>query len=365
MKSFAIQALAISLFIYGCNTRAANVETQNVREIPVFKIQSKDTIVHQHYVADIQAVKNVEIRSRVTGFLESIHTEEGSFVKKGQLIFKLSNQELANNLNKAKAALQSAEAAAKLAELEANRVNMLVERKVIVPSELEIAYARLADAKAKVEEARANLSDAQTKIEYLSIRSPFTGWVDRFPIKPGSLIDEGTLLTTLSDVTEVFAYYNISENEYLQQFRTMSDKINGKTEATLILSDGSTYAHKGVVEAKEAEFSETTGTIAFRAKFPNPDGMLKHGASGKVQLTTRLQNKILIPQKAVMEIQDRSFVFLVDSNNTVRMQTIYPVLRMDDFLIIEGGVEEGDVIVYEGVQLVRDGHTISPKYIQH
>lgn len=363
MKQNLFITAFISLFIYGCNTQAADVQPKQPREIPVIKIAESDTIFHQHYVADIQAVKNVEIRSRVTGYLEKINVEEGSVVQKGQLIFQLSNQELTNNLNKARAALQGAKAAARIAELEVKRVQLLVDKEVIVKSELELAQARLADAEARVQEAKANIADAETRIGYLSIRAPFTGLVDRFPIKPGSLISEGTLLTTLSDNSEVYAYFNVSENEYLQHFRTMSERLNGRSEAALVLSDGTKYEYTGLIETKESEFSENTGTIAFRARFPNPDKMLKHGASGKVQLTTNLKNKLIVSQKSVMEIQDKSFVYLLDSNETIKMRTVQPVLRLGDYLVVEGNIQAGDIIVYEGLQSIRDGNKISPRFI--
>ena len=327
----------------------------------MIQLQRIDTSLHQHYVADIQAVKNVEIRARVNGFLEKIYVDEGKPVKKGQLLFQISNKEFSNELNKAKANVASARAAARIAELEMERVKVLVDKKVIAKSELDLAKARVSDAEANVAEALASIAEANNKIGYTSIRSPFSGVIDRIPLKIGSLIDDGSLLTTISDNSDMYAYFHVSENEYLQYQKTMSGKFKEDKVAALILSDGSRYPLEGRIETQEAEFSDNTGSIAFRAKFPNPKSILKHGASGKIQLVTDLDAKLLVPQKAVLEIQDKSFVFVVARDSTVKMKSFIPQLRIAEHYVVKEGLNPGDQIVYEGVQNIRDGSRVSPK----
>ncbi len=362
MRTNWLSVILLSVVLYGCTSTASEQLKDELKELPVLELKETDTLVHQNYVADIQSVRNVEVRARTNGFLEKIFVEEGSFVQKGQLLFELSNQELTNTLDKARAALASARAAARIAEVEVDRVKVLVDKEVIVRSELEMAEARLADAQARVQEALASIRDAEIRISYLKVKAPFSGLVDRFPIKPGSLIADGTLLTTLSDNTEVLAYFAVSENEYLQHFRDLRKRLNGQTKATLILSNGTDYPYPGVIDTKESEFSENTGTLAFRARFPNPDNLLKHGASGKVQLITKLNSKILIPQKSVLEIQDKSFVFVLDTANTIHMKSFVPTLKVADLVVAESGLNEGDVIVYEGIQNIRDGIRIVPVF---
>lgn len=361
MRLYWKTAVAASLFIAGCASNATENETPAVTEVPVIKLAQTDTAFHLDYVADIQAVKNVEIRAKTNGFLEKIYVDEGSTVRKGQVLFQLSNQELYNELNKAKASVQSARAAAKIASLEMERVKVLVEKKVIAKSELDLAAARLDDANARIAQATAEVADVQTRISYLSIRSPFNGVIDRIPMKSGSLITDGTLLTTISDHNQMYAYFNVSENEYLQHKKATSERLKANGAAALVLSDGTPYPHKGLIETQEAEFSDNTGSIAFRAKFPNPEAMLKHGSSGKVQLITNLEQKLLVPQKAVLEIQDKSFVFVVGADNTVKMKSFTPNLRIADFFVVEDGLQPGDVIVYEGVQNIRDGAPVKPR----
>jgi membrane fusion protein (multidrug efflux system) len=356
--------LAASLFIAGCASKASENEngTASATEVPVIKLKEIDTSFHLDYVADIQSVKNVEIRARVEGFLDRIYVDEGSTVRKGQRLFQISNRELLNELNKAKASVQSAKAAARITELEMERVKTLVEKKVIAKSELELAQARVDDAKAKIVQAEAEVADAETKISYLSVRSPFNGVIDRIPMKTGSLVGNGSLLTTLSDNHQMYAYFNVSENEYLQHKKATSERLKANGAASLVLSDGTRYPHNGFIETQEAEFSENTGSIAFRAKFPNPEAMLKHGASGKVQLLTNLHQKLLVPQKAVLEIQDKSFVFVLGPDYRVKMKSFTPDLRIADYLVVDDGLNPGDVIVYEGVQNIRDGATVKPRF---
>lgn len=353
-------AILLAAILTGCATKEEKKDAISITEVPVIQLQSADTSLNQYYVADIQAVKNVEIRARVNGFLEKIYVDEGRPVKKGQLLFKITNNEFTNDLNKAKATVASARAAERIAQLEMERVKVLVDKKVIVHSELDLAEARVADARAKVDEALAAMADAETKIKYLYVRSPFNGFIDRIPMKMGSVVDDGTLLTTLSDNHQMYAYFNVSENEYLEYQKTM--RFQQDKSATLILSDGTTYPYAGNIETQESEFSDNTGSIAFRAKFPNPHSVLKHGASGKVQLVTNLADKLLVPQKAVLEIQDKSFVFVVGADSTVKMQSFTPQLRIAEYYVVKSGLQPGDNIVYEGVQNIRDGSQIKPRF---
>lgn len=354
-------AILYAIILTGCASKAENTKKTEIIEVPVIQLQHTDTSLHQNYVADVQAVKNVEIRARVNGILEKIYVDEGKPVRKGQLLFQISNREFTNDLNKAKANVASAKAAARIAELEMERVKVLVDKKVIVKSELDLANARVADAVAKVAEAQTAIADAQTKISYLAVRSPFNGVIDRIPMKMGSLVDDGTLLTTISDNGEMYAYFNVSENEYLQHQKSSNGKFREDKAAELILSDGTRYPFKGKIETHEAEFSDNTGSIAFRARFPNPNNMLRHGSSGKVHLVTKLDDKLLVPQKSVLEIQDKSFVFVVGGDNKVKMQSFTPQMRISEYYVVEAGLNSGDKIVYEGIQNIRDGAQIIPR----
>ncbi len=346
----------------GCSSYGAQEAKQDTLQLPVLTLSGKDTVLQTAYVADIQAVKNVEIRARVKGFLEAIYVDEGKVVKKGQLLFKINDDEYKTLFSKAHAALQNAEAAARATQLEVERVQLLVDKHVVVPSELEVAKARLAADKANIEEARSAVTSAENHLSYTSVRAPFDGLIDRIPLKPGSLIDEGTLLTSLSDISAMFAYFSFPENEYLQYQRTKElSQQKSSDSVKLVLADGSNYPYHGRIETVEAEIEQTTGSIDFRARFPNPKQLLRHGATAKLYISTRADSVLLVPQRSVFDIQDKSYVYLVGPDNKLRMQSFVPLTRFSHYYIVKQGLHPADRILYEGAQNVRDGMIIKPR----
>jgi membrane fusion protein (multidrug efflux system) len=253
--------IGLGMFSAGCSTQSQDSATANdsIRTIPVAELQPQKTKLHREYVGDIHAVQNVEIYARVKGYLEQVYVDEGKEVKKGQVLFRINNEEYESSLAKAKAYLQSAVAEAKGAELELRRVKLLVEKNVISKTEAEVAEAKLAAANAKIEEAKSEKSTAALHLAQTQIRAPFDGVVDRLPYKTGSLINEGTLLTTLSDTKHVFAYFNVSENEYLEYKKARGAASNQNAVVELELADGSYFKHKGTIETMEGAFDEGTG----------------------------------------------------------------------------------------------------------
>lgn len=344
---------------------AENAETAAPRVLPVTNVLVKDTNLFREYVADIQAIQNVELRARVQGFLERIYVDEGQAVKKGQILFKINDEEYRAELAKANANLESAIAEAKAVELEVDRLKVMVEKKVISETELSVAEAKLKAVKARIEQSRWAQSNAELRLSYTSIRSPFHGIIDRIPFKVGSLIDHGTLLTTVSDISQVFVYFNVSEGEYLEYVKTTVEESNGRnTLVSLVLADGTLYPFDGSVETMGGEFQASTGSISFRARFPNPNSILKHGATGKIRLSNTVTDAIMIPQKAAFEIQDKNFVFVVDSMNQVRMRHFVPKTRFSHYYIVESGLKSGEKIVFEGIKEIRDGMRIIPKQVR-
>lgn len=363
MKS-AVHTLASICFIWSLSACSLNSqENKHVEKpkLPVTQVMVKDTLLHKAYVADIEAVKNVEIRNRVTGFLDRILVDEGQYVQQGQTLFVLSSKEYQTEVTKARATLASALAEAKTAEVELQRVRTLVDKKVVSASELEMAKAKLDAQRAKIAEARSILTDAQTRLSYTVVRAPFSGIINRIPLKTGSLLEEGSLLTTVSDINSVYTYFHISEDEYLNYLNAKKANRGHSNTVELVLANGKTYPHEGTIETIASEFDESTGSIAFRARFPNPENLLKHGATGKINLETSVEKALLLPQKSVFEIQDKNYVYVVDKDNKVRMKSFVPRTRLSHFYIIQSGLQEGERIVYEGVQSLRDGMEIIPQ----
>ncbi|GGF30401.1 efflux RND transporter periplasmic adaptor subunit [Echinicola rosea] len=360
---FTITLLVFACILYSSCSTESKPREKKIREksLPVMQVTSIDTALYREYVADIKAIQNVELRSRVPGFLEEILIDEGKYVKKGQLLFKTNDEEYKAALAKASANLTSAIAEAKALEYEVDRLRIMVNKNVISESELNVALAKHNAVLAKIEEAKSAYAHADTQLGYTEIKAPFSGIIDRIPHRIGSLLDQGSLLTKVSDISAVHVYFNVSEREYLEYVNTQEDSNNDIVK--LILADGTPYPYEGKIETMEGEFNANTGSIAFRARFPNQKQILKHGATGKVVLTNQVHDVLMVPQKAVFEIQDRHYVFVLDENNQVKMKSFVPKVRFSHYYVVESGIEEGDNIVYEGIQDLQEGMTIQPKFI--
>lgn len=356
------------LFIVGscywftaCSTTSGSEITESAEAIPVMKLETKDVFVPQTYIADIEAVRFVEIRSKVHGHLEKALVDEGQYVQQGQVLFTIDAQSYKVAVSNAEANLKQAISELKSIDLEIDRLSYMVDKAVISKAELEAAKARKEAAIATVDEKKMILSDAQINLSHTQVRAPFDGVIDRIPLKLGSLIDNGTLLTSISDTKDFFAYFKVTENEYLEFVR--NQKLNPEepkyTQVTLVLSDGSVYPHKGRVETMEGEFDKETGSIAFRARFANPDKLIKHGASGNIQMMKKYAQVTLVPQKSAFEVQDKNYVYSVDKNDTVRALSFIPLERYEQYYLTKelGG---GERIVFEGVQSMKDGIKIKP-----
>lgn len=342
-----------------CNSKKE--EKITLEKYPITKPIVVDTTYTNEYVAEIQSVQNVEIRTKINGYIEKIHVDEGKPVRAGQLLFSINSQTLQKELLKAKAMVKSALAEAKNAELDLQNVKILANKNVVSKTELEKAQATYAAALARIDEHRANEAGAAIHLSMTQLKAPFDGVINRIPFKIGSLINEGTLLTTISNNRSVYAYFNVSEKEYLQFKAKNTNKE--RDDITLLLADNKPHQYKGTIETIEGEFDQSTGNIAFRAKFPNPELLLKHGSSGKIQLTNTLNNVLIIPQKATFEIQDKKYVYVVDKNNTVRVRNIEIKQRIPHLYVIASGLSASDNIIYEGIQNLKDGDKITPQFV--
>ncbi len=356
---FKIILFSIScIFIIGCSTKNKEIKTRDY--FRVIQPIVMDTVHTSEYVADIQSIQNVEIRARISGYIESIQVDEGASVKKGQLLFTINSKEYKQALTKAKAMLRSAQAESKSARIELMNMKTLADKNIVSKSELEKMEARFDVANAKIDEAKSDVSNASLNISFTEIRAPFDGIINRIPNKIGSLVNEGLLLTSISNNQEVFAYFNVSEREYLD-FISLKNKDKNK-EVDLVLANNEIHKYKGTVETVDGEFDKSTGNIAFRARFENPDGILKHGSTGKIKLKNEVKKAMIIPQKSTFEIQEKTYVFIVDNNNIVHSKSITPLLRLPNFYVIDKkGFSKKLNVLYEGIQNVKNGDKINVK----
>lgn len=357
----ALLGIFILTITMACSKK--NSEQKTITEkYPVTSPIKIDTTLATDYVAEINAIQNVEIRARIKGYLDKIYIDEGKYVKQGQLLFTIYNPEIKEEVIKAGAVLRSIAAELKASEIDFNNVKRLVEKNVVSNTELEVAKNKIEIMKAKVEEAKANEAFAKIQQSYTQIKAPFHGIVNRIPNKIGSLIEDGTLLTNISNNNEVFAYFDVSEKEYLNYMTNMKENSQNMSNVTLILANGEEHSFKGKIETTEGEIDHNTGNIAFRARFNNPEKLLKHGASGKVRISKNYDNALIIPQKATFEIQDRLYVYVLNNKNQASTRAINSKYRMPHYFIIESGLSENEKIVYEGVQDIKDGMNIEPLF---
>lgn len=302
----------------------------------------KDTLVYQQYVCQIQSIQHIEIRALERGYLQNIYVDEGQAVKKSQLMFQIMPMIYEAELQKAKAEVS-------FAEIEYQNTKNLADSSIVSPNELALSNARL-------NKAKAEYSLAQAHLDFTKIRAPFDGMMDRFHVRQGSLVDEGELLTTLSDNSKMWVYFNVPEAEYLDYITRANSKA--KQEVRLQMANHKLFDHAGIVETIEADFNNETGNIAFRAVFPNPDGVLRHGETGNILMPVSLKNALLIPQEATFEILDKKYVYVIDENNVVKSREIETGEEIPHLYVITHGLDENDKILVEGLRKVKNNQKI-------
>ncbi len=346
MKRILIYASACALLCHaGCKPKKE--EKEELSKYMVTSPLIMDTSFTKEYVSQIRSVRNIEIRAQEKGYLQNIYVDEGQAVKEGQLLFRIMPKLY-------EAELLKAQAEAKTAEIELQNAKTLVSKNVV-------SKAEQAMAQAKLEQAQAEIALAKLHLSFTEIRAPFSGTIDRIPKKLGSLIDEGDLLTSLSDNSQMFAYFNVSEPEYLNYQTDVKNRADKKV--SLLLANGEKLPYDGAVETIESEFNSEMGNIAFRARFPNPQKLLRNGETGKVLMSVPLRHALIIPQKATYEIQDKVYVFVVDKAGVICSRNVTLGGDLPDLYIVSSGLLEGDRILLEGVQKVKDGDKIQYEYV--
>jgi membrane fusion protein (multidrug efflux system) len=313
-------------------------------------------VLDRTYVADVRAARHAEVRARFKGVIEAVPVDEGDAVRAGQVLFAINARARKQDVAVARAAVMGAKAELKAAELELENTQLLADKHIVSAAELARVKARVDLRKAKVEEAKANLGRATVELDRAQIRAPFDGIVNRIEHKAGSAIEEDALLTTVSDAREVVAYFAISEREYLDYANTDDQQ----PVVRLSLADGSMFDHEGVIDAVGSEIDAATGTLSYRARFPNPQGTLKHGSSGKVVLETRLPGAVLIPQRSTFEIQGNVYAYVLEGEDVVRARKLDVKGRSGDAFVIGTSIKPTERFVVEGIQRLKDGARIIP-----
>lgn len=306
----------------------------------------KDTSITTEYVCQIHSIQHIELRALERGYLQNIYVDEGQFVKEGQPMFQVMPL-----LHQAE--FQKATAEANFAEIEYLNTKSLADSNVVSANELALA-------RAKLDKAKAELALAQVHLGFTEIKAPFSGMMDRFHVRLGSLVEEGELLTTLSDNSKMWVYFNVPEAEYLEyKSGAAADSV---MNVRLLMANYKMFDYPGVVETIVADFNNETGNIAFRATFPNPAGLLRHGETGNIMLNVPLKNAMLIPQKATFEALNKKYVFVIDENGVVQARQITVGEEMPHLYVVKSGLSDNDKILLEGLRKVRNGEKISYEF---
>lgn len=351
----------LSLVLPGCQTHAEEPPHHEQREIVATSPKAKDVVVTQQYVCQIHSQRNIEVCALESGYLQQIAIKEGQAVKEGAVLFKILP-----TLYQARLDADIAEA--QLAEIEFKNTEQLFAQRVA--GKTVVAQPQVAMAHAKLAKAQAQVALAQAELNFTEVKAPFDGIVDRLHEQQGSLVEEGAVLTTLSDNSLMWVYFNVPEARYLEykaaedrNQKNLSQLTLPNAQIELVLANGRKFEQTaGDTVTVEGQFNNETGNIAFRADFRNPEGLLRHGQTGNVLIHRTLKDAVIIPQRAVFEILDKQYVFVIDKEGVVHQREIDIQNELEDIFVIKSGLAVKENLVLEGVRQVRDGEKVHYEY---
>jgi len=358
------------LLLWGCGANSDGGKDPKKREQPtlsVSTVQRSDATVTTGYAALLEGKVTVELRPQVDGTLQNIYIDEGAFVKAGQPLFKIDDQLYREQYNGVLAAQHAADARLAVAKIDMDRLVPLVKSNVVSDIQLKGAQANYHVAQASVEQAKAALRSASVNLGYTVIKAPVSGYIGKIPFRIGSLVtkNQAGWLTMLSDVSEVYGYFSMSELDYIRfkkQYAgsSMQETLHQVPPVSLLLADGSRFGEKGSITTVSGQFDQATGSVRVRAVFANRQGLLRSGNTGTVVMESLYHQALMVPQASTVELQDKVFVFLLDKGNKVRKQAITVVARNTDSYVVGAGLNEGDTFVVVGVDKLQDGAVITP-----
>lgn len=343
--------------------------------LPVITVSMQPATTYQDFTASVQGTRDVEIKPQVDGYLTSIEVDEGAYVHKGQPLFIIDRRPFEEQLNNANAALVASRASMENAQINVDKLKPLVENNVVSDVQLKSAQAIYNNAQAAVNQSQASVQSARINLNYTTITAPSDGYVGTIPFKTGSLVTKGMAdaLTIVSETKDMRVYFSMSEPDFLL-FKvkypgyTIADKVKQMPPVQLVLADNSVYPQPGKVELVEGQFDKAVGAIKFRASFPNAEGMLRSGSTGKVRIPTTLKSVLVIPQDATFELQDKVFVYTVGDSNKIVTRPLTISGRTTNYYFVSDGVKQGDKIVLSSMSTtmiggLRDGMVIQPQMI--
>lgn len=365
MKKLVILLTTMTL-LGACGTQAP-IQTETLPQYKCEVLDTSSAIIHAEYAAELRGEVMVDIRPRVSGYIDKICVEEGSVVSKGQPLFIVDQRDLEQQLRASEAQVDAAKAQVANAELEVRKLTPLVQKGIVAPFELETANSNLDAAKANYKFATSQKNNAQINLSYATITAPVDGVVGRIVIRQGTLVSSSSVdpLTTVSADKNVDAYFSIDERSMLDfaqnsQGSSLKAKVAMMPAVNLILSNGQLYDLPGKLELASGQVDMTTGSVQVKANFPNPNKLIRSGSSGRVRMNNPVHGVIRVPQKATFEILDRKMVYVLTDSATILATPLKIEGISGDAYIVSQGVEKGQTILLEGLDFVRDGMKIEP-----
>lgn len=361
--------IIIIISLYSCGNKANQApQAPPLQQYPTEVLSPSTVALEAVYPVVIKGQEDIEIRPQVNGFIEAILIDEGSVVRKGQSLFKINSPQSIQNLAAAEASVTSAEATLNTAKLNVDRMRPLAEKKIISDVQLQTYENQYESAQATLAQAKATLAQAQAMIGWTNVTSPVDGVVGSIPYRQGSLVSSANLLTTVANTGSVYAYFSLNEKNLLElldryEGKTQAEKIKNMPPVTLTLADGTRYPETGKIETIAGVVNTTTGSANFRAAFPNKDGILRSGTSGKIAISREVDNVFKIPQKATFQQQDKILVYKVQSSAEKGDSVVQVILNVTptpdgQSYAVMGGLQNGDRIVTDGVATLYHGKKI-------
>ena len=362
VKCLCIFSMATVLTSCGAGSEQSGMGEAPPQETDFLELNNGNATVKTSYPGSIEGSVNVDIKAQVTGYLDAIYVKEGDYVKKGQSLFKIKSDVFNEQVNNSTAGLKSALAAQANASLELEKIRPLVEGKVVSDIQLKAAQANYDAATAQVAQAKAALGSSQLNAGFALIKAPVSGYIGRIPNRVGNLVtpSDQMPLTSLSEIDQVFVYFSMSESDFIA-FGKASPGKNEKIE--LIMADGSTYEHKGKLESASGNIDRTTGSMSMKAVFPNPKKLLRSGGAGKIVIHQTLNDVLNVPMASVKDIQEKFFVFKLADSNKVAMTPIQIAGKSGNTYLIRSGVENGDKIALNRIDVLNEGMKVTPKMV--
>ena len=344
----------------------------NVKEYQVAELQPQPATLYKDYPTTLQGQQTVEIRPKIAGYIEDILVDEGAYVKKGQLLFRLNAADIQASVRSAEAQVKVAEAEVIAAKINLEKTKPLVDKDIISKFDLQSVESVVKAREAQLAQANANLENARANLQYTLITSPTDGIIGNFPYRVGSLVSSAIVqpLTTVSNTSEMHAYFSMNEKEFLALTKglkgeNLRQKLATMPDVLLVQADQSLYQHPGRIETASGLVDQQTGAVNIRASFPNGESILRSGGSGLVRIPQQMDSSIVIPQKAAYELQGKHFVYLVGDDNKVHNTEIDVITgNLKDSYIVTSGLKPGDKIVSDGIGSLKDEMPIKPKLVE-